>query len=427
MACTARSGQLLAGEHLAGRVVRGVDQQQLGARGDRGPQVGGVERPAAGAVGRRMERDGPGHAAGHRDARGVAVVHRLEQHDLVAGVEQGEQRAGQRLGGAGGDQDLVRGVVGQAAEALRVVGDRLAQLGEARAGRVLVGGGADGGPRHVEDLGRAGVVGESLPEVDRARGGRERAHLGEHRRPEALEAGGQVRRPGHGALIQGEAHGAGDDVGLLQADLHAGARRQPLPGAPPTDGVAVEHDGAATVLGVDDDGGEGLALPAAQHPGLGGVEHGALDLRVRRSDAAMRAGSSGSAARSSGAGSAPAASARHTSVPKRSTSRRRGAVTCAYGAPTPPCPGCAGGGAVERRVGRPAQQDARLVEERRRAGIARVEAGDHRAGGGAVGPDDAERRAPAAGAARRPPVVAAAGSAARRRRRRASGPRRTGR
>jgi hypothetical protein len=92
-----------------------------------GPQLCWVERPAPGAVGRRAERDGPRDAPGHRDARGVAVVHRLEQHDLVAGVQQCEQRGGQRLGGARGDQHLGVRVVGQATEALLMIGDRLTQ------------------------------------------------------------------------------------------------------------------------------------------------------------------------------------------------------------------------------------------------------------------------------------------------------------
>ena len=63
----------------------------------------------------------------------------------------------------------------------------------------------------------------------------------------------------------------------------------------------------------------------------------------------MTAGSVGSAARSHSGTAAPAASARHTSLPNRSTSRRSGAVTCAYGAPIPACPGSAGGG-VPRAV-----------------------------------------------------------------------------
>src|SRR3712207_7252272 len=50
----------------------------------------------------------------------VAVVHRLEEDDLVAGLEQREHRGGDRLGGPGGDQHLVGRVVAVPAEALHV-------------------------------------------------------------------------------------------------------------------------------------------------------------------------------------------------------------------------------------------------------------------------------------------------------------------
>jgi hypothetical protein len=52
-------------------------------------------------------------------------------------------------------------------------------------------------------------------------------------------------------------------------------------------------------------------------------------LAASASDSAITSGRVGSAARSQSAGSSPAVSARHSSVPNRSTSRRSGAVTCA--------------------------------------------------------------------------------------------------
>ncbi len=73
-----------------------------------------------------------------------------------------------RLGRARGHEDLGVGVVGQAVEALLVGGDRGAQLGDARAGRVLVVPGPDGGDRGLGDDRRAVGVGEALAEVDRA-------------------------------------------------------------------------------------------------------------------------------------------------------------------------------------------------------------------------------------------------------------------
>ena len=73
-----------------------------------------------------------GDAAGAAHHRQVGVVERLEQHHLVARLDQGQEGGGQRLGGAGGDGDLARPVELQALEAAVVVGHRLAQLRQAR-------------------------------------------------------------------------------------------------------------------------------------------------------------------------------------------------------------------------------------------------------------------------------------------------------
>ena len=73
-----------------------------------------------------------------------------------------------------------------------MVGDRVAQLGDADPRRVLVVPGADRGDGGLEHLRRPVGVGEALPEVDRAGRDRERRHLGEDRGAEALEARGEV-------------------------------------------------------------------------------------------------------------------------------------------------------------------------------------------------------------------------------------------
>ena len=120
----------------------------------RGPtaasQLGRVE--AVAAVGLRTQQDGHRPRPGQGDARLVAVVHRLEDDDLVAVVEHPEQRPGERLGGAGGDQHLGVGIVIQPVEALLVAGDGLAQHGHADARRVLVDAAADRLDRRLEHL-----------------------------------------------------------------------------------------------------------------------------------------------------------------------------------------------------------------------------------------------------------------------------------
>ena len=67
-------------------------------------------RRKAPSCGRRVT--GHARAARHRDAGGVRVVVRLQGDDLVARLQQGEQRGGDGLGGARGDQHLGVGVVG---------------------------------------------------------------------------------------------------------------------------------------------------------------------------------------------------------------------------------------------------------------------------------------------------------------------------
>ncbi len=127
--------QFVAREDRAGRVVRGVEEDQPGARGDRVAQFVQVQvvRAVAGTQG-----DGDSGAAREGDGGGVRVVVRLQRDDLVAGLDQGQQRGGDRLGGARRDQDL--------------------------------------------------GVGEALAQVDRAGANGQGRHLGEDRRPELREA-----------------------------------------------------------------------------------------------------------------------------------------------------------------------------------------------------------------------------------------------
>ncbi len=113
--------QLVAREHLAGRVVRRVQQDQLRPLRDRAAQLVGVEPVAAVA---RGEQHRACDGTGERDARLVAVVHRLEHHDLVAGVEHAEQCSGERFGRAGRHEHLGVGVVLESVEAALVLGDR---------------------------------------------------------------------------------------------------------------------------------------------------------------------------------------------------------------------------------------------------------------------------------------------------------------
>ncbi len=91
---------------------------------------------------RTRRRAGPGEpggdGTGERDARLVAVVHRLEEHDLVTGVEQTEEGAGEASVQPVVTNTSPSGSYSNPQNATLVTGDRLAQDGHAGAGRVLV-------------------------------------------------------------------------------------------------------------------------------------------------------------------------------------------------------------------------------------------------------------------------------------------------
>ena len=142
-----------AGENLerlaavddAGRVERIVEQDDARARREGGGEIGLVEGPK-----RRLQRDELRHAAGAANQRQIGVVHRLEQHDLVAGLDQRHQRAGDRLGRARGHHHLALGIELEPLEAPVVGGDRRAQLRQAEHRRILV-------PAVDDRLGRLGA------------------------------------------------------------------------------------------------------------------------------------------------------------------------------------------------------------------------------------------------------------------------------
>ena len=216
-------GQLRGVEHLARRVVGGVEQQQAGAGGDGGGQLVDVEAP-----GRRPERHHPAGGTGHGHGGGVGVVGGLEHHHLVAGIAEGEHGGGDGLGGARRDQHLVVGVVPEAVEALLVGGDRPPEPEGAQPRGVLVlpaADGLDGGLGHHRGPVRIGVP---LTEVDGSGPLGEGGHLGEDGDPEPPEPRRQHRAgaagwPGRPAVARsGHRH-----------SVRAGSSRTRLPQPPP--------------------------------------------------------------------------------------------------------------------------------------------------------------------------------------------------
>ena len=111
-------------EHLAGRVVRRVDDDRSGPRAECRAQLVRVDRPV-----RFVERDVARDRAGQDRVGAVVLVVGLEHDDLVARVEQPEHGGHHRLGRAAGDGDLGLGIdrapAGELARRRR--GDRVAQ------------------------------------------------------------------------------------------------------------------------------------------------------------------------------------------------------------------------------------------------------------------------------------------------------------
>ena len=88
-------GEVVVAEHDPGRVVRRVDQHQLGPRSERRGELGVVE-PEVGAE----EADADPDPAGEVDRGRVRVVEGFERDDLVARVDVRLDHRGERLGGA---------------------------------------------------------------------------------------------------------------------------------------------------------------------------------------------------------------------------------------------------------------------------------------------------------------------------------------
>jgi len=130
--------QLGPAEHLAGGVVRGVQQDQPGLRGECRPQRRLVDREV-----RKAQHGCTPRGSGQGDRGGIRVVVRLEHHDLITRLAQAQDHGSDRFGCPGSDQDLVGGVDGEPVEPSLVLGNRGQQLGDTGSRRILVAPGAD--------------------------------------------------------------------------------------------------------------------------------------------------------------------------------------------------------------------------------------------------------------------------------------------
>ena len=155
--------ELFPRKHPTRRVVRRVHNDRLRARRERGAQLVGIED-----VLRRTERDVHRLRAGDVRIRAVVLVERLEHDDLVAGIDDREERADHRFGRAAGDGDHRLRIDAHAIEVAVGLRDRIAQRLRAPGDRVLVDVRVDRALRGLLERGRRGEIREALREVDAA-------------------------------------------------------------------------------------------------------------------------------------------------------------------------------------------------------------------------------------------------------------------
>ena len=162
------AGQCDQALHVLGRpqgsggVVRGVDEDHPGFRGDRGIQTVPVHRKID-----RVQRHVHADATGQIDGRLVAVVAGVEHDHFIAGPDHGQHGIENRFGGAAGHRDfgLRAGAVAVTGQGLG--GDGLAQGRNAGHRGVLVFALPHGAAQGVHQKPGDRKVRETLPQIDR--------------------------------------------------------------------------------------------------------------------------------------------------------------------------------------------------------------------------------------------------------------------
>ena len=172
-------------EHSSGRIMGRIHHHDLGTSSDLRPQLFDVNPKMWCSQGNR-----DADRASHRDAGRIRIVVRLEQNAFITGIEQRQQCCRDGFGGPGRYQNFSVGIDRQSVVLPLMVTDGGAQLGDARAGRVLV---APARPNRLhsgfDHLRRTIGIGKTLPQIDRPSGHRQGRHFREDRGTEPLEFG----------------------------------------------------------------------------------------------------------------------------------------------------------------------------------------------------------------------------------------------
>ncbi len=179
-------GQFVAREHLAGWVVGSVEDDGLRVGVECGSEMVSVEMPVAVCGVRRMQCYEPWRGVRQNRVRPIVLIEGFEDDDLIARVDDGEQRRDHRLGGAAGHGDLSFGIDRQPRKPRDFRGDGVAQVLRAPGDAVLIHATANGGDGGLEHGRRRVVIGEALRQVDGLVLQGEPSHLADDRFGELL-------------------------------------------------------------------------------------------------------------------------------------------------------------------------------------------------------------------------------------------------
>ena len=186
--------ELGALENLSRGIIRGVQDDGLRLRAERGGEFRRIEFPIG-----RIKIYEAGGGAGEDRVGPVVFVKRLEDHHLVAGIDDRQHRGNHCFGRAAADGDFALRIDGDALPALEFFGDGVAQGFRSPGDGVLIdvlGDGFLGGA--LDFLGR-GKIGKTLREIDGAMLEREARHLANDGLGEPPGFFGDLRASAYGA------------------------------------------------------------------------------------------------------------------------------------------------------------------------------------------------------------------------------------
>ena len=168
--------QFLAGEHLAGGVVRRVHNHRARVGGKGRGKFLRIERPI-----RRTQPDVAGGGAANDGVGPIVLIEGLKDHNLIARVDNRQQGGDHGFRGTAANRHLPFGVNRQTRVALETLGDSAPEFPRSPGNLILVNIRADSLHRCFLDLFRGGKVRESLGKIYSIVLKRQAGHFPNHR------------------------------------------------------------------------------------------------------------------------------------------------------------------------------------------------------------------------------------------------------